>query len=117
MTATDILALAAYIFMGFGVLTFGLSIIGILRMPDSYTRIHAGTKASTMGTILILLGTMFLKPLWIPKLILLGFFILATSPISSSILVKGSYIGKSPMFTKKPSKDYRKELRDKGEPS
>ncbi len=30
--------------------------LGVLRMPDSYNRIQTGTKASTLGTILILIG-------------------------------------------------------------
>ncbi len=30
--------------------------LGIVRMPDLFNRIQAGTKASTLGTILSLLG-------------------------------------------------------------
>ena len=30
--------------------------LGVLRMPDSYNRIQTGTKASTLGTMLVLVG-------------------------------------------------------------
>ena len=30
--------------------------VGLLRMPDVFTRIQAGTKASTLGNILVLAG-------------------------------------------------------------
>lgn len=33
-----------------------LGIIGILRFPDVYTRLHASTKATTFGTIFLGLG-------------------------------------------------------------
>lgn len=37
---------------------FGLvSAIGLLRMPDLFTRLHAASKAGVLGTGLILLGT------------------------------------------------------------
>jgi monovalent cation/proton antiporter MnhG/PhaG subunit len=34
--------------------------VGVLRMPDTYNRIQTGTKATTLGTILILIGLAFL---------------------------------------------------------
>ena len=36
--------------------------LGVLRMPDTYNRIQTGTKATTLGTILILIGLAFLHP-------------------------------------------------------
>ena len=38
--------------------------VGLLRMPDTYTRIQAGTKASTLGNILVLAGLGFYHPDW-----------------------------------------------------
>ena len=106
----EILAWAGYGFIAFGIVTFAISIIGILRMPDSYTRIHAGTKASTLATLLIVAGVICLRPEWVGKLLILAVFILATSPVSSSILVKGAYVGGSPMETKEGTAEYRDEL-------
>ena len=38
--------------------------LGMLRMPDAYTRMQAGTKASTLGNTLILAGLGFYHPEW-----------------------------------------------------
>ena len=53
-------------------------------MPDTYTRIQTGTKATTLGTILILVGLAFLHPEWAFKLLILVFFIMLT--IESTII-------------------------------
>jgi multicomponent Na+:H+ antiporter subunit G len=53
---------------------------------------HAATKASTLGSVLVIIGAVFLAPhLWF-KLLLLGLFILLTNPLSASILARSSYL-------------------------
>jgi multicomponent Na+:H+ antiporter subunit G len=42
-----------YILLGIGVFFNILASIGILRFPDVYTRLHAGTKCTTFGSIFI----------------------------------------------------------------
>jgi multicomponent Na+:H+ antiporter subunit G len=75
-----------------GALLLIISAIGLLRMPDTITRMHAGTKASTLGSLLIIFGVMFLEPsLWF-KLLFLALFILITNPLSSSILARSTYL-------------------------
>ncbi|MDJ0806221.1 MAG: monovalent cation/H(+) antiporter subunit G [Gammaproteobacteria bacterium] len=65
--------------------------LGVLRMPDSYNRIQTGTKASTLGTILILIGLAIYHPAWIGKILLLIFFVLLTNPVSSHALARASH--------------------------
>jgi multicomponent Na+:H+ antiporter subunit G len=65
--------------------------LGVLRMPDSYNRIQTGTKASTLGTILVLIGMGIYHPAWIGKLLLLIFFVLLTNPVSSHALARASH--------------------------
>ena len=45
-----------YIFLGIGIFFNLLASIGLLRFPDVYTRLHAGTKCTTFGSIFIGLG-------------------------------------------------------------
>jgi multicomponent Na+:H+ antiporter subunit G len=52
--------------------------LGVLRMPDSYNRLQAGTKASTPGTILALIGIGLFHPSWLGKLLILAFFVMLT---------------------------------------
>lgn len=74
--------------------------IGLLRMPDVYNRLQVGTKATTLGTILSLIGLAVIMPSWSGKLIILIFFIMMTNPVSSHILARAAYFIKIP-FTDK----------------
>ena len=65
--------------------------LGVLRMPDTYNRIQTGTKATTLGTILILIGLAFLHPAWTLKLIILIFFVMLTNPVSSHALARAAH--------------------------
>ena len=65
--------------------------LGVLRMPDIYNRIQTGTKATTLGTILILVGLAFLHPAWTFKLIILIFFVMLSNPVSSHALARAAH--------------------------
>ena len=71
--------------------------LGILRMPDAFTRIQAGTKASTLGNMLLLAGLAFYHPGWSLKLIIVIYFVLLTNPISSHALARAAHIIRIPM--------------------
>ena len=77
-----------------GVFFSFVSGLGILRMPDILNRLQAGTKASTLGLLSVVLGTIILWPSQWFKLILIGIFIVATNPISSHNLARASYKNK-----------------------
>ena len=49
-----------------------LAALGLLRMPDVYNRIQAGTKAATLGALALLAGTALLRPDWWPRLLAIG---------------------------------------------
>ena len=74
-----------------GALFLLLGALGVLRMPDSYNRIQAGTKATTLGTLLFLLGIGLASPGWFPKLVVLILFILFTNPVSSHVLARAAH--------------------------
>lgn len=65
--------------------------LGLTRMPDLFNRIQAGTKATTLGTLLTLAGAACLRPEWGLKLLLIGLFILFTNPISSQVLARAAH--------------------------
>jgi multicomponent Na+:H+ antiporter subunit G len=53
-------------FLSIGSFFNGLAAVGLLRFPDVYTRLHAGTKCTTFGTIFICLAViLFGIKLWI----------------------------------------------------
>ncbi len=85
------MAYLGYIFIFLGTISFLISAVGLTRMPDIYTRMHVGTKATTMGTLLVILGTICIEPSWALKLILLAVFILLTNPLSSSVIARAAH--------------------------
>lgn len=71
--------------------------LGLLRMPDAYTRIQAGTKASTLGNLLLLAGLGFYHPDWALKLLVIAYFVMLTNPLSSHALSRAAHAIRTPM--------------------
>jgi multicomponent Na+:H+ antiporter subunit G len=71
--------------------------LGMLRMPDAYTRMQAGTKASTLGNTLVLAGLAIYHPGWSLKLLIIIYFVLMTNPVSSHALARAAYGSRIPM--------------------
>ncbi len=65
--------------------------LGLVRMPDVFNRIQAGTKATTLGTLLGLAGVACMRPEWGLKLLLIGLFLLFTNPLSSQVLARAAH--------------------------
>lgn len=97
------MSLLADIFLIIGALFVFLGALGLLRMPDVYNRIQAGTKAVTMGSLCLLLGVGFDHPEWWPKLLIVALFILLTNPIGSSTLARAFHKTGVPMWRAKRS--------------
>lgn len=79
-----ILLLAGAAFLLFG----GL---GLVRMPDIFNRIQAGTKTTTLGTLFTLAGAACMHPDWGFKLLLIGVFLIFTNPLSSQVLASTAH--------------------------
>lgn len=67
--------------------------VGLLRMPDFYTRTHAASLTDTMGAGLILLGLAIHNgiDLVTVKLVIILLFLFLTSPTAAHALVKAAY--------------------------
>jgi len=78
----DILVWAFLVAGSFFLLVGG---IGVLRLPDFFTRMHAAGVTDTLGAVLVLVGLMIESgvSLVTGKLILILFFLLFTSPTAS----------------------------------
>jgi len=73
--------------------------LGMLRMPDVFTRMQAGTKASTLGNALILIGIAVYHPGWTLKLLILIYFVFMTNPVSSHALARAARMTRPPATT------------------
>lgn len=86
------------VYLGGSVLVLGaiftlLATIGVLRLPDLYTRMHAASKAGAIGGGLILLAVALLShDVAVSLRAVIGIvFLLLTTPISAHLLAKAAY--------------------------
>jgi multicomponent Na+:H+ antiporter subunit G len=82
----------ALLLMGSGFCTIGA--IGLIRMPDFYTRMHAASVTDTLGAGLILLGLMLQAGLTLvtAKLAIVGLLILFTTPTATHALARAAFL-------------------------
>lgn len=68
--------------------------IGILRLPDVYTRMHAAAKAGTVGSGLLLLaaGVGSSDPAILARSIAGFAFFILTAPVSAHLLARAAHI-------------------------
>ena len=88
---TTPLELVAALLAFAGAFLFLAGAVGFLRLPDFYTRIHAPTKAASLGIPLMAFASMLLHlgagiDLWIEDALIILFVFLA-NPVSTEILV------------------------------
>lgn len=82
--------IASWILLMTGAVFGLLGGIGVLRMPDVYTRMHAASLIDTAGMVLMLSGLMLQAgfSLITFKLFLIAVFLLITSPTASYALAR-----------------------------
>ena len=82
-----------WIFICSGSLLTIIGGLGLLRLPDFFSRIHAAGITDTMGAWLIIIGLMFSSTSWLvtAKLVMLLVFLLLTSPLASHALANAAY--------------------------
>jgi multicomponent Na+:H+ antiporter subunit G len=68
--------------------------IGVLRMPNLFTRIHASSLTDTMGSVMIIAGIMLQAGLSLAsiKLAAILLFLLLTSPTASNALASAALL-------------------------
>ncbi len=95
-----------------GALLSLIAAIGVLRLPDVYTRNHAASKSATLGIISILLG-LFLYYLLIDhhtnSRVLLGIiFVFITAPVAGHLISRAAYNIGVPLWDKSIQDDLAK---------
>lgn len=80
--------------MFLGALFCLLAAVGIIRMPDFYSRISTTTKAATLGVGLILIATAlhFSQLSITTRILAILLFLVLTAPVSAHLIVRASYI-------------------------
>lgn len=75
-----------------------ISVFGLIRLPDVYTRSHAATKSSTLAVLLTLSGTFiyfWASEGFLSVRLLLGIvFVFLTAPVAGHLIVRAAYRSK-----------------------
>jgi multicomponent Na+:H+ antiporter subunit G len=88
------------IFMVIGALFMCIAGLGILRMPDLFMRMSAGTKASTLGIGFLLIAVAVRFPLLevVSRALAIIVFVLLTAPVAAHMLGRAAYIIGVPLW-------------------
>ena len=92
-----------------------LAAVGVLRMPDVFTRMQASTKASTLGIGCLLAGSAlhlgdFASFIRAGSILA---FLLLTTPVAAHVIARASYLAEVPLW-KGTVLDERKRDLDRG---
>jgi len=93
-----IVAIFALLGMGFSLVTA----LGLIRLPDVYTRAHAASKSATLGVMSILIGVIIYfvtEDGFFSSRVLLGIlFVLITAPIGGHLIARAAYYSNVPLW-------------------
>jgi len=84
--------LLADLFLLLGAAFSCLGALGLIRMPDVYNRLQAGTKSVTLGSMAILIGIGLHHPQWWSNLLMIGVLVLFTNPVGSASIARAALI-------------------------
>ena len=92
-------------YIGLIVLWFGIAfcaagVLGIIRMPDLYCRLHASGKVATVGLCGLLLGAVLMMPVMGFKALALAIFAILTLPVSTHAIAAAAHRHGVPMSRK-----------------
>jgi multicomponent Na+:H+ antiporter subunit G len=87
-----VIDIASWILLVAGGLFCIVGAVGLLRMPDFYTRVHAASVTDTLGAGLILLGLILQANSMqvAAKLVIIGLLIFFTSPAATHALARAA---------------------------
>lgn len=83
----------AMVFMLSGFFFIAVAALGVLRLPDFYSRLHASGKSETLGMALSLIGLAIYEgwTLTSLKLMIVMGFILLANPIGTHMIARAAY--------------------------
>lgn len=78
-----------------------LAAIGVVRMPDLFTRMQAATKASTLGLgcLLAAAAIALADSSAFFRVVSIGAFVMLTSPVSNHVIARAAYLTKVPLWS------------------
>ncbi|WP_296896268.1 monovalent cation/H(+) antiporter subunit G [Thiohalocapsa sp.] len=95
MSLDTMLHLLAAVCVTLGAVFFIAGTIGLLRLPDLFSRLHALTKADNLGLGLIMLGLILYAPnvIYAAKLLLLWILVMVSGATGAHLIAKRALRG------------------------
>jgi multicomponent Na+:H+ antiporter subunit G len=109
---TEIQISISILFVIIGIIFMLVGSIGIIRLPDFYSRTHSTSKSDTLGIIFVILGLVIYEGFTQSsfKLILVVLFIALSNPIGTHALARAAYKdGLNPFYSDDELKEEDKE--------
>lgn len=74
--------------------------VGVVRMPDVFTRMQASTKASTLGLGFLLLGLVIEQPALaiVMRAVIIVVFMMLTSAVAAHVIARAAALTGSPLW-------------------
>ncbi|PPA70006.1 monovalent cation/H(+) antiporter subunit G [Jeotgalibacillus proteolyticus] len=92
---TDISDILIILFILIGAFFSVVTAIGLIRLPDIYSRTHAASKSATLGVMCILIGTLIFflteEGFFNSRIVLGIFFVLITAPVGGHLISRAAY--------------------------
>ena len=94
--------LGSIVLISLGVVFLLLGAIGILRFPDTYTRMHAAGKCDTLGALLVVSGLAVHHGVSLEsaKILFIAVFIFLTRPTATHAIARAARRRELPLWTK-----------------
>lgn len=106
MNPAALVDFASWILLASGSVFCLIGALGVLRMPDFFTRIHAASVVDTLGAGLLLSGMILQAGLTLiaVKLLFIGLLLFFTSPTATHALARAAHLrGVEPPHLEKDS--------------
>jgi multicomponent Na+:H+ antiporter subunit G len=109
---SDLISILVAILYGLGLFFNLAAVVGIIRLPDVYCRLHASSKNTTLGSLLIVLGLVIRQAQngaypAVAKLLFIGLLLIMITPIGSHALARAAYLFGVPLWSGTVCDQYR----------
>jgi multicomponent Na+:H+ antiporter subunit G len=87
------------VFLGLGCLLAVTGALGVLRMPDFYSRLHPAGKTDSLALVMIVIGLLFQSSRYpgigggaAVRLVMIAGFVFLTSPVATHAIAKAALL-------------------------
>lgn len=117
---SEIIKIIALVLIVIGAFFSLIASLGVVRLPDVYTRNHASSKSATLGVMTILLGTFLffcVEGHTNTRIILAIAFIFITSPVGGHLINRAAYYTGVKLWDKSSRDDLKGKVKVQNESS